>query len=194
VDENTLPEKWEGAEQQLLFAEGAELLTVEEDARQGKYSGKIIEKHRAKVSAICNALAGGIGIIRIARAFGVSEHTVMAIRDRHPELIAMEEKELSRTYGKILKLSAERYLEALVAGSIHPAQLPVGMGIVFDKKALLDGKPTQIVHHQEKDLTVEDLNRLFESMKVAKVAPVLELEENSSESDSQSGGESGKAL
>lgn len=192
MDENTLPEKWQEAEQQLLFAEGAELLTVEEDARQGKYSGKIIDKHRAKVAAICNALAGGIGIIRIARAFGVSEHTVMAIRDRHPELIAMEEKELSRTYGKILKLSAERYLEALVSGSIQPAQLPIGMGIIFDKKALLDGKPTQIVHHQEKDLTVEDLNRLFDSMKVVKVSHGQELKQISNESDTQSDDEHGK--
>jgi hypothetical protein len=88
----------------------------------------------------------------------VSAHTVMGIRDRHPELIAIEEKQLTRQYGKILAVSAERYLDGLVSGAIPAAQIPVGMGIVFDKKALLDGKPTSIVQHQDKTLNVDDFN------------------------------------
>jgi hypothetical protein len=145
-------------EQRLLFAMGAELLSVEEDAKSGKYSGAIIEKNRDKVKAICGALAEGHGILRVAKAFGVSAHTVMGIRDRHPELIAIEEKQLTRQFGKILAVSAERLLDGLVSGAIAPAQIPVGMGIVFDKKALLDGKPTSIVQHQDKELNVDAFN------------------------------------
>jgi hypothetical protein len=54
-------------EQRLLFAMGAELLSVEEDAKSGKYSGAIIEKNRDKVKAICGALAEGHGILRVAK-------------------------------------------------------------------------------------------------------------------------------
>lgn len=181
-DDGPVPEP----EQRLLFELGAELLTVEEDARKGKYSGAIIEKNREKVKAICGALAEGHGIIRVAKAFGVSTHTVIGIRERHPDLLAIEEKQLTRKYGTILALSAERYLEALVSGSIPAAQLPVGMGIVFDKKALLDGKPTAIVRHQAKEISIEDLNALIEGMPRANV--VEESSEGSAESESDDGG------
>jgi hypothetical protein len=168
-----VPEQTAVAEEQLaLFGDGAELLTVEEDARRGLYSGKIIEKNRAKVRAICQALAEGIGVNRIAKAFGVNIRTVMGIRDRHPELIAAEEKLLSQQIGRVLKVGVDRYLEALLDGAIPAAQIPVGMGILFDKKALLDGKPTAIVEHRQADLTVERLNELIEQLPGA----VVELE------------------
>ena len=158
-------------QQLVLFESGSELLTVEEDARAGKYSGAIIERNREKVKQICAALAEGIGILRIAKAFAVSPHTVIGIRDRHPDLIAMEEKQLARRYGNILKLSAERYEEALLNGSIPAAQLPVGMGIIFDKKQILEGKPTSIAGKAEV-LSADRINELIASLPAVQAEPV----------------------
>lgn len=124
---------------------GHELLSIDEDARRGRFSGAIIERNREKVRSICAALAEGIGILRVARAFGVSPHTVTGIRERNPHLIAIEKKQLSRTYAAILMVGSERYLEAIHAGSINPRDLPIGLGIVSDKKALLDGDATSRV-------------------------------------------------
>jgi hypothetical protein len=168
-------------EQRLLFEMGSELLTVEEDARSGKYSGIIIEKNRQKVQAICSAIAEGHGMLRIAKAFGCSVHTVIGIRERNPELIAIEKKQLSRTCGKILAVCAERYLEGVISGAVPAAQIPVGMGIVFDKKALLDGEPTAIVARQEKQISVEDFNQYIAALPVAKPGEVARV------SDSESG-------
>lgn len=136
-------------EQGVLFGAGAELLEVEERARSGRYSGTIIERDRGKVRAIVAALADGHGIIRTARAFGVSEHTVIGIRERNPDLIAIEKKNLSRLLGRVVAVGWERYLEALVAGEISPRDLPVGLGIAGDKKALIDGEVTSRIEVRE---------------------------------------------
>lgn len=160
----------EPGEQMVLFGDGAELVTLEEDVRRGRFSGAIVDKQVAKVKAICGALAEGHGILRVAKAFGVSPHTVMGIRDRHPELIAMEKQQLSRTYGKILAVGAERLLEGMVTGQLSAAQISVPLGIVADKKALLDGEPTVIVAEQRKVPTMEDLDRMIAALPRAKVA------------------------
>lgn len=168
--------------QYLLFEGGAELLTIEEDERKGKYSGKIIDQNRQKVRAICAALAEGIGVNRIAKAFSVSIHTVLALRDRHPELIAAEEKMLSAQISRVLKVGVDRYLQALVDGVIPAAQLPVGLGILFDKKQLLDGKPTTISSSQKQVATFEEMKRALEALPID--VEVI--------SETQSGGQDGK--
>lgn len=143
-------------EQGVLFEAGAELLSVEERAKSGRYSGVIIERDRGKVRAIVQALAEGHGIIRVARAFGVSEHTVIGIRERHPDLIAMEKKNLSKLLGRVVAVGWEQYLEAVVDGRVSPRDLPVGLGIAGDKKALIDGEVTQRIEVRQAD-TVESV-------------------------------------
>lgn len=149
-----------------LFQAGAELLTVDEDSARGRYSGAIIERNRERVRQIVRALAEGIGVHRVAKAFGVSVHTVLGIRDRHPDLIATEKQSLSRQLGRILKLSADSFEDALAAGKISPAQLPVAIGILCDKKAVLDGDASMIVRIEREEVpSVDDLTRRLQAMK-----------------------------
>ena len=173
--------------QLLLFGDGAELLTIEEDERSGKYSGKIIDKNKAKVQAIVQALASGVGQLKVASAFSVSVHTVRAIIQRHPELIAIEEKKLSSDIGFAVKLGVERYIEAIVSGAIPAAQLPVGLGILFDKKQLLDGKPTAIQGSSKPVLTLESMKQALEALPEA---IDVESEKIGGKSETQSGGQS----
>lgn len=150
-----------------LFQSGAELLTVDEDAKTGRYSGVIIDKNRAKVRAICAALAEGIGVQRIARAFAVSTHTVLAMRERHPELIAIEKKQLSGQVGRILKLSADRFEAALINGEVSPALLPVAFGIFTDKQAQLEAalSGSVAVDSVQPGVSVEAVKAMLEEMK-----------------------------
>lgn len=177
------PDAQRQAELFSIFGQGAELLTVEEDAKVGRYSGAIVDRNRERLEAICNALAQGIGIKRVAQAFGASIHTVMAIRERHPDLIATEKKALSGQIGRILKLSADRYEEALVEGAIAPGQIPVGFGIFADKKSLLDGDPTAIVEQRSSGPRTEDVRAYLERM--TRVNGLVEDQKETS-SDSQS--------
>lgn len=177
--------------QYLLFGDGAELLTVDADEKSGKYSGKIIEKNRARVRAIVQSLAMGVGQLKVAKAFGVSVHTVRGIIQRNPELIAIEEKKLSGQLGHAFTVGLEQYTEAIIRGDIPPQLLPVGLGILFDKKQLIDGKPTSISGSVKPGATIEDMKRALAEL------PVIELESCSTadagpQSETQSGGNDAK--
>lgn len=178
------------AEQQTLFEqselpEASELLRVDQPDAPKRFTAEHLEANIAKRDAVIRALAEGVGIIRIARAFGVSEHTVMALRDRRPELVAMEKKQLSGQLSRILRLSAERYEEGLLAGKVAPAQIPVGFGIFADKKAMLDGEASLVIEHRITAPSAEDFARKLEEMKRAKAATAAPLDCASTVSNSQ---------
>jgi hypothetical protein len=201
-DEQKLPKKDTGLvpyevtldldQQQLaLFSDregncGVELLTIDDDERAGKYSGKIIDKNKAKLRAIVQALASGVGQLKVAKAFSVSVHTVRGIVKRHPELIAIEEKKLSEDIGFAVKLGVERYIEAIINGEIPAAQLPVGLGILFDKKQLLDGKPTSI-STAKPALDLETMKKVLSEL--PSLGPGGEVIEIEGKSETQSGGQ-----
>lgn len=162
-------------EQQPLFdrselPEASELLRLDEPDAPKRFTAEHLDANIAKRDAVIRALAEGVGIIRIARAFGLSEHTVMALRDRRPDLVAMEKKQLSGQIGRILKLSAERYEEGLLAGKVAAAQIPVGFGIFADKKAMLDGEASLVIEHRHTSgASADDFIKKLEEMKRAKV-------------------------
>lgn len=163
-------------EQQSLFQrselpEASELLRLDEPEARKRFTAEHLLANIEKRDAICRALAEGVGIIRIARAFGVSEHTVMALKEKRPDLVAMEKKQLSGQIGRILRLSAERYEEGLLSGKIAPAQIPVGFGIFADKKAMLDGEASLVIEHRlSTGGSAEDFIKKLEEMKRARPA------------------------
>jgi hypothetical protein len=91
---------------------------------------------------------------------------VMGIRDRHPELIAGEKKDLSRLAGRFIKLGLERLVEAVGRNEIPAAQLSVPLGIISDKKLLWDGEATsRIEHASKKEIDPSDVSALLEQLK-----------------------------
>lgn len=132
----------------LFEVDELRLLKLDEPETRKQYTAASLDRDASKRDAICRALAEGHGLLRIARAFGVSHHLVSALRDSRPELVAIEKKQLSGQIGRILKMSADRYEEALAAGSVPVGQIPVSFGIFSDKKGMLDGDPGMIVEHR----------------------------------------------
>ena len=63
------------------------------------------------------------------------------------------------------------YLDGVESGRVSAAQIPVGLGIISDKRALLVGEPTTIsgaVAAQAEDLSVEALNRYLDNLPTCK--------------------------
>jgi hypothetical protein len=157
------------AEQPELFdpaaiPKGHELLTIDKDERAGKFTGERIARNREKYLGIVRALAEGMGIRRTARAYGVSTNTVAAIREREPSLIETEKKDLSRLMGRFVTMATERLIEE--HDQIPIGQLSVSLGIVQDKKALLDGDPTiRIEERIEVALSPGDVRSMLARLK-----------------------------
>ncbi|MCF7762783.1 MAG: hypothetical protein K9N62_03835 [Verrucomicrobia bacterium] len=180
------------SKQDELFDEGCfplghELLTIEKRAAEpGKFTGERIARDRARYDAIIRALGEGMGIRHIARAFRISTHTVQAIRDREGLAIATQKKEVASLMGRFIRTGVERLCDEL--DTIPIGQLSVSIGIISDKKALLEGDPTEIVEHRSGEPATPDAVRdWFENMKRAKA---VEAEDQAlpPPSDSQSGG------
>jgi hypothetical protein len=69
-----------------------------------------------------------------------------------------------------LRLSADRYEEALVRGEIKPNCIPVPFGIFSDKRAQLDGEPTaRIEHFSRREVDPADVARALEGLRAASV-------------------------
>jgi hypothetical protein len=139
------------AQQPSLFTElEMDLLTLDREQTRKRYTAASLERQVGKRDAILRALAEGHGLLRIAKAFGVSHHLVSALRDTRPELVAIEKKQLSGQIGRILKMSADRFEEALEHRLVPPGQIPVAFGIFADKKAMIDGEAGLVVEHRHR--------------------------------------------
>lgn len=153
---------------------GHQLLTLDEDERSGRHTGERIARDRKLYQAIVRCLAEGVGIRATARAFGVATETVAGIRDREPALFAREKKELSQRMGHFVRMGVERLIEEV--DQIPIGQLSVSVGVISDKKALLDGDPTVRVEERiEVALSPGDLRAMLENMKRAQ-PPVIDVE------------------
>ena len=97
-----------------LFSElEMDLLTLDKAETKKRYTAASLNNQLALREGICRALAEGWGLLRIAKHFGTSHHLVSALRDSRPDLVAIEKKQLSGQIGRILRLSADKYEEAL---------------------------------------------------------------------------------
>ena len=144
----TAPDGAVSVQPSLFAEEELALLTIDQPEARKHYTAESLAKNIAKRDAIVRALAEGHGLLRIARAFGVSHHLVSTLRDSRPDLVAIEKKQLSGQIGRILKMSADRFEEALANGVVPAGQIPVAFGIFADKRAQLDGEAGMIVEHR----------------------------------------------
>lgn len=149
---------------------GLELLHIDDNERRGVFTGERIARDKARYQAIVQALAEGLGIRQIARAFKVSPHTISAIREREVELIATEKQGLIRLAGRACRLSLERYVEALEKNEISPGQIPVGFGIIMDKKLLLEGEATSRIETTRREFDRDAVTRYIEGLPSANPA------------------------
>lgn len=150
---------------------GVELATLDKPAK--RYTGEQLEARTAVRDAVVRLLAEGVGILRIARMMraqgvAIGEHSIMALRDRRPDLVAIEKKQLSQQLGRISKLMADSIEERLVTGKMKPSS--VDLAVMIDKKAGVDGDAQMVIEHRHTvDASADAFVRKLEAMKRAKV-------------------------
>lgn len=143
---------------------GAELLTIDERAASGRYTGELIEKDRAKIDAILQLLAVGVGIRRIAASQHVSTRTVSLLRDRYSEKIATHKKGLARRFGLFAELGIDRAIEEV--DEMDRDKLMISVGIATEKMQLLDGEATAIIGSTANAPSHEELRKQFDAILV----------------------------
>jgi hypothetical protein len=138
-----------------------------------RHTGARLLDNEAKALRLVELLLGNWGLKRIAQELKVSVHSVRAAREA---LVAQGKLApyKSRVVAKIediIEVGLDRYLEGLQNGEVAAAQIPVGVGILSDKRALALGEPTAIsvsaaAQLDAKSLSVEALNDWVDSLSV----------------------------
>lgn len=109
------------------------------------------------------------GVKKISREMNISPHTVRAAR----RLLAAQGKlapyvqRVTEVMEDAIEAGMTQYRDALEDGLVSAGQIPVGIGIIFDKRALAKGEPTSIrggVDAQADELKVEALNAYLEQL------------------------------
>ena len=87
------------------------LESPEEQAK--RFTGEQVARNRKRYLAIVRALGQNLPVRMICEAFGISHHTVKAIREREPELVATEKQRVARMLGHAARLCVESFIDDL---------------------------------------------------------------------------------
>lgn len=172
IEPTTLPAL---PEQELLFDELSFFVGGNSEAaeRYHRHTGRRLDRNVAE--AIVERRALGMSERSVAETFHVSRNTVAALMQEAERLGKLEpvKARLGRRLGLILDLATDEIVERLRTGHIPDNVLPILLGVVFDKKSLLDGDPTiRIEERIEVALTPEDMRSMLERMKRAEPAVI----------------------
>lgn len=140
-----------------------------------RHTGARLLDNEAKALRLVELLLGSWGLKRISEEMHVSVHSVRAAREA---LVAQGKLApyKSRVVAKIediIELGLDKYHEGLLNGEVSPGQIPVGVGILSDKRALALGEPTAIsvsaaAQLDAKALSVEALNDWVDNLASAR--------------------------
>lgn len=111
----------------------------------GVYNGSQCSQSKRK--AIVDGVKAGVPINKLARDVHASEHTVSIVRDQElPDWRKVQSRNLERFSSNVIQSLLAMTPEQLQATGL--SERCVALGIAMDKKALLDGEPSQIVEHR----------------------------------------------
>jgi hypothetical protein len=160
---------------------GIELANLDKpETKHGKYTGAELDARVVVRDRVVRLLAEGMGIRRMAkmlRAEGVKigEHSILALRERRPDLVATEKKQLSQQLGRITKLMGDQIEERLIDGSMKAT--PIDMAVMVDKKAAVDGEAGLVIEHRfTVDASADAFAKKLEEMRRAKVVQPIDCE------------------
>jgi transposase-like protein len=160
-DEDDLPQKAEWVQ------------VVEERPYEHTSTGARLLDDEEKVQRMVDLLCLGNGIKRVARALGVSPHTVRAARNvlvAQGKVAPFKERFVQRAE-ELIEDIVENLHEAIENGRLHPNFMSSALGIMFDKRALALGEPTVIsvgatTKLQTEALSVKALNDWIQNLPV----------------------------
>lgn len=160
---------------QAMPVEAAALESVR--ARRYEHQGLRLTEDDAKAQRLVELLTLKWGVKRISREMSISAHTVRAARRLlvAQGKMAPYKQRVVEMMEDAIEAGVEKYRDAMEAGLVPAAQIPIGTAIMFDKRALAMGEPTSIRgtgEVQSEDLKVEALNAYLEQLPVARVTAV----------------------
>lgn len=156
-----------------------------------KHTGERLLENHEHVGLLVELLLQGMGVDRIAKRMGVSKWSVIAARDAlvaRGEMAGWKER-IARRSELAVEDGLAAWHEGVLNGSVKPAQIPIGLGIIFDKRQLAMGEATAIsgtaAVADPSKLSVDRLNSALQSLeaqsigqapepKQIKAAPALE--------------------
>jgi hypothetical protein len=150
---------------------GLELLLPRE-VQEHRFTAERVARNQDRYRSIVEALASGMPVRAIMRAFRVSDHTIQVIRSREPELVATEKRRLGALMLHTAGRCVERFGELLDSGMIKGQEASVGSGIFTEKALLLAGDATARVEHVHIDVTPDQVNAWMSSLPPAQVTEV----------------------
>ncbi len=149
------------------------LLTIA-DARKnsrsdilGRYSLKIVSEQSDRLDAILRALAEGMPLRQIARAYRVGYYTLTRLRSEFPDKLATHKNRLADDLLTFGQLAIERMIEDIDRMDID--KIGVQLGIALDKHLVLSGSPSVIIGRTE--VSHDDVERMRDAL----IAEVIEI-------------------
>ena len=129
-----------------------------------KHTGRYTLMDHERAAQIAELFALGRGCKAVARIAGIGVHTARACRNALEAAgkLAPLKKRLSAKAAEILQDGLDVYHEAILNGEIRGDQIPVGMGIIADKKVGWDGEAQTVVEHRSvrAEVSLEELRQM----------------------------------
>lgn len=148
-------------------------LALVQEAKQYAHTGKIVMKDAEHIAQVVSDLISGVSQREVARKYRIGRHTLRAVvveLERAGKLAPLKQR-VSLKMGHVVEAGVDEAQSLLDAGLVPANVLPILIGVISDKKALLDGEATQIIQHKRDDLTVEKVNAWWDGMKVVEDSP-----------------------
>jgi len=119
---------------------------------QERFTGTTTEKDGELVQAVLAAVVQGVPRETIARLARISPSTIAALVERAEKSgqIGGWKERMSRILSRATETAAAALVDDIEKGKLPAAQKPVAIGILVDKKLLLDGEATSRVEHVER--------------------------------------------
>lgn len=128
-----------------------------------KSSGEAVPKEVKE--QVLAALRSGTGMVAVAQEFGLSTHTVSAIRDRAEEVdpsfnLTAWKRSTAATLSRFVSKGATKLEEQVE--QIPLANLPIAIAIAIDKIQALHDQPQTVVEHRLR-VDHQSLNSMFQA-------------------------------
>ena len=144
--------------------------------RRYEHQGVRLLEDDAKALRLVELILARWGVKKISREMSISPHTVRAAR-RALVLqgkLAPYKQRVVEMMEDAIEAGMANYRDALESGQVSAGQIPVGMGIIFDKRALAMGEPTSISQRDtasQDELSEKKLNEYLEQLPTAQTVP-----------------------
>ncbi len=141
-------------------------------AKRYEFTGARLVEDDQRALRLVELLMARWGVKRISREMHISPHTVRAARREltRQGKIAPYVQRVVESMEDAFESGINNYRDALEDGRISPTQIPVGWGIIFDKRQLATNQATSIssrIESVDEELRVEVINAFFEKLPVA---------------------------